>query len=252
VFAEPERTRFDLNFHLFGFPVRIHPWFWLASVILGANLLDNNHLEYFLIWVAVVFVSILVHELGHALAFRFFHTRSHIVLHAFGGLAIPWSALHGRGRRILVSLAGPGAGFLLFGILFGSNYYFAWANNFEKPLLIYLYESLIYVNFYWGLVNLLPVWPLDGGQVCGEICSHFSPRNGQQISIQISIVVAGVLCLYSLACVIHNPQIDEWLSELPSWFLPGSLWTAILFGVLAAQSYQLLQNVRWNDSHWER
>ncbi len=55
---------------------------------------------------------------------------------------------------------------------------------------------------------------------------------------------------YSLACVVGRKQGAEWLANLPWWFPIGSLWTAILFGVLAYQSYQLLQRDRWTDSHW--
>src|SRR5207253_9310124 len=59
VLAEPNRTPYDLNFRLFGFPVRIHPLFWLGAVLLGGWTFDLG-LEYAAIWVAVVFVSILV------------------------------------------------------------------------------------------------------------------------------------------------------------------------------------------------
>ena len=34
---EPQRTDYDVNFHCLGFPVRVHPLFWLVGLILGAN-----------------------------------------------------------------------------------------------------------------------------------------------------------------------------------------------------------------------
>lgn len=250
--AEPERTRYDLNFHLFGFPVRIHPWFWLVTLLFGSSALENDRVQFFVAWIAVVFVSILVHELGHALAFRRFGSDSHIVLHAFGGLAVPWAAVRGRWRRILVSLAGPIAGFALFGIVYGSNYAFPWADPGASLLLRWLYNQLVFVNVAWGLLNLLPVWPLDGGQVCEEICSHFKPRTGRRLSLLISIVVAGTFCLYSLACMMANRQGGlDWLDAVPWWVPRGSLWSAILFGMLAVQSYQVLQRIKWTESHWQ-
>src|SRR5262249_7364769 len=115
VLAEPNRTPYDLNFRLFGFPVRIHPLFWLGAVLLGANALeaqDGKGLQYLLIWVFVVLVSLLVHELGHAISFRFYGSDAHIVLYLFFGLAVGSPDVRGRGRRIMVSLAGPLAGFL--------------------------------------------------------------------------------------------------------------------------------------------
>jgi len=250
VLAEPERTRFDLSFPLFRFPVRIHPWFWLAAALFGSSTLEMLGPQYFLAWIGIVFVSILVHELGHAFAFRLFQVNSHIVLHAFGGLAIPWSRVPDRWKRILVSLAGPFAGFALFGIVYGSNQLTEWADKslFTK----WLYIQLVFVNVAWGLMNLLPVWPLDGGQVCEEVCSHFARWKGQIYALQISIAVAGAACIYSLFCVMSNRQGAEWLRELPWWFPLGSIWTAILFGILAVQSYQVLQQVEWQGRHWDQ
>ena len=99
MFAEPARTPYDLNFRLFGFPVRIHPLFWLGAALLGASTLDAG-LHFLLIWIARGLVSILVHELGHAVAFRGSVRDSHIVLWMFGGLAVPYSGVTGRWRRI--------------------------------------------------------------------------------------------------------------------------------------------------------
>ncbi|MBX9581317.1 MAG: hypothetical protein K2X87_13490, partial [Gemmataceae bacterium] len=109
--VEPDRTPYDLNFRLFGFPVRVHPLFWVVTVLFGSSALRDFGPEYLLVWVVVVFVSILVHELGHAFAFRAFGTDAAVVLYGFGGLAVPWGGVAGRWRRVAVSLAGPAAGF---------------------------------------------------------------------------------------------------------------------------------------------
>ena len=69
MFLEPNRTPYDLAFRLFGFRVRVHPLFWLGTAIFGGNLLQPpGGIEYLLVWIVVVLVSILVHELGHAAA----------------------------------------------------------------------------------------------------------------------------------------------------------------------------------------
>lgn len=248
--AEPDRTRYDLNFRLFGFPVRVHPLFWLLSAVFGAEALETYGLVYLLAWVGLVFVSILVHELGHALAFRLFGADSHIVLYSFGGLAVPWASVRGRWQRVVVSLAGPAAGFVLYGLVYGSNVAYPWAGRGAPHLAGWLYDQLVFVNLAWGLVNLLPVWPLDGGQVAEEVCSYFAPRTGRQVALQISVAVAGLLSAYSLACVVGLRQGAEWLTELPPWLPLGSPWTALLFGMLAYQSYQYLQQLRWTGSHW--
>src|SRR5262249_20643518 len=149
-------------------------WFWIGALILGSSTMKLGP-QFLAIWVAVVFVSILVHELGHAVAFRYFGSDADIVLYAFGGLAIPTMGISGRWRRIIVSLAGPFAGFALFGIIYGSNALLHWGDVMKGPVrntleLICLYDFLVFVNLYWGIFNLLPVFPLDGGQVCRELC----------------------------------------------------------------------------------
>lgn len=245
---EPKATPYDLKFRLFGFPVRVHPLFWLGAAILGSSALDRG-IIFLLIWMAVVFVSILVHELGHALAYRTFGADSHIVLYVFGGLAVPWNAVHGRWRRIVVSLAGPVAGFLLCGAVYASEQFAPWAEN-SFPLL-YLYLVLIAVNLWWGIFNLLPVMPLDGGRVSEEVCGMIWKRNGLRVALEISIAVAGLVALYGLACELEKRNGDGWLSNLPHWFPRGDFYTALLFGFLAAQSYQLLQQIGWVQSHWD-
>jgi Zn-dependent protease len=249
VLAEPERTPYDLNFRLFGFPVRIHPLFWLGAALLGAWTLELG-LLYMAIWIAVVFVSILVHELGHAIAFRRFGSDAHIVLWVFGGLAVPYSSVAGRGRRIVVSLAGPGAGFLLCGLVYGSDKLTDWGSSGGVPVAM-LYIFLFGVNLYWGILNLLPVFPLDGGQVSRELCEGKWRGRGLAIALKISFGVAIAVVVYSGACAIERKSGGGPIIDVqPGWVPRGDIFTAILFGMLAAQSYQLLQQLRGSGGYY--
>jgi Zn-dependent protease len=256
VLAEPERTQYDLHFRVLRFPVRVHPWFWIATILLNGNNLLRIGPEFLLAWVAVAFVSILVHELGHALTFRRFGADADIVLYAFGGLAIPTHTIAGRGRRILVSLAGPGAGFLLCGLVYVSDLAFGWS----RPAVVrdptdllpaFLYRQLIWVNLVWGVFNLLPVFPLDGGQIARELCGmRWGPR-GKRISLKISFGVALAVMAYSILCEVDAGELGgRVLDELP-WWGRGTVYTALLFGFLAYESYLLLQRVEWADTHWD-
>jgi len=260
VLVEPERTPYDMRFRLLGFPVRVHPWFWIATVMFGSNILQVLGTEYLLAWVAVVFVSILVHELGHALAYRRFGSDADIVLYAFGGLAIASDVIAGRGRRILVSLAGPFAGFVFAGLVYASNQGTPWAmvRPMGEPwprmptVPDFLFDSLMFVNIAWGMVNLLPVYPLDGGQATRELCGMKWGTRGKRISLQISFAVAIMVVAYSLFCEIDTGQFGaNQMAQLPAWVPRGTVYTAILFGVLAYESYRLLQRVEWTDTHWD-
>ena len=72
---EPTPTPLDLRWHLFGILVRVHPMFWLVSVIMGWNSLIIGF-EYLFIWIACMFVSILIHELGHVWMGQVFGARA--------------------------------------------------------------------------------------------------------------------------------------------------------------------------------
>ena len=120
--GEPPRTQYDVNFNVLGFPVRVHPFFWLAAFLLGSRSGGKDPGIALLIWVVSFFVSILIHELGHTLMMRRFGISSHIVLHMMGGLAIPDSSGFGVQSRdsrssILISFAGPAAGFAFAGLI---------------------------------------------------------------------------------------------------------------------------------------
>lgn len=250
--AEPERTAYDLRFRLFGFPVRVHPWFWLLTILFNSRLLNPPFgPEYLLLWVAVVFVSILIHELGHAVAFRRFGADAEIVLYAFGGLAISRTTVSGRWRRIVVALAGPFAGFILYGILYGTHAAFGWART-NGPYVAFLYLQLVWVNLYWGLLNLLPVFPLDGGQVSRELCLAKWGHRGTRVSLKVSLWTAVAVMAYSLWCEFDTGQFGARVTDdFPSWVPRGTIYMAILFGLLAYASYQLLQQIEWTDTHWD-
>jgi membrane-associated protease RseP (regulator of RpoE activity) len=254
VLVEPTSTPYDLQFSLLGIPVRVHPFFWLMSVILGARGLEGSPqpMVEMLLWVAVVFASILVHELGHAVAIRIFGWRPRITLYAFGGLASyergyshSYSSYSRKGNtptgQVIISFAGPLAGFLLAALVIAVLYavgrkiwfpFIAWDiplgrgsyfddETYWSHALVW---QLLFVNIYWGLLNLLPVYPLDGGQISREVFSSVNPRDGYQQSLMVSIVAGGALAVYGV-------YREQW-------------WMAILFGILAYQSYQLLQHYR--------
>ncbi len=111
----------SLHFRLLGFPVVIHPFAWL---VLGFILLSNasggpTALLGGVLWALVLFGSILVHELGHALVARGFRLGPvEILIHGFGGLTT-----HRRSptpaRSLLITAAGAGAGLLLGGLALG-------------------------------------------------------------------------------------------------------------------------------------
>jgi stage IV sporulation protein FB len=246
--AEPPPTRYDLRFSLFGIPIRVHPLFWLMGILLGAS---SGSLISLLLWILAVFVSILFHELGHAVAMRIFDRPSRIVLHLMGGLTIPegtpwmgrWANVAlGPTQEILISLAGPGAGFLLAALVIlvvsvagGLIYVTPLLGILPMPGAVLpnggriLNEFILYmmwINVFWGLVNLIPVLPLDGGNVAHQLFVQADPLDGARKSLWLSVIAGAI-------------------AALGGFMLFRSFYILLLFGSLAFESYQRVQGSRW-------
>jgi Zn-dependent protease len=156
-----------LQFNVLGFPVQVQWFFWLITVVLGGGLDARSRADWIevALWVIVVFISILVHELGHALAARRYGNDSFIVLHGFGGLTVIPHARFTRDQSIWVSFSGPLAGFILGGI----SYALRKTINTEYLAFYTFISMMLHVNIVWTLVNLLPIMPMDGGQIFREL-----------------------------------------------------------------------------------
>jgi Zn-dependent protease len=233
--AEPPKTKLDVSFRLGSIPVRVHPFFWVAALLPAVS--PRITLLGIAIWFTVVFVSILVHELGHALAFRRYGYQPRIALHALGGLATgdrTWAAVALQGRRqILVSAAGPMAGFafgaLVLVLVLQLGYRAPlWIWNIgdgatipSEPLYILVYD-LLFINTVWGLINLLPVHPLDGGQIAMELIRAKDPTRGIVRSLWLS-VLTGIAIAIAAA------------------IFASDLYLMFLFGYLAFASYYTLR-----------
>jgi Zn-dependent protease len=259
--GEPPPSQADLHFRLFGFPVRIHPFFWVVSLLLGMGGFRSGKADptAVLIWVVVVFISILIHELGHAFLQRFYGGHPWITLYSFGGLASCNDCDRSPRSQIAILLAGPGAGFLFAAIvvlaLRLSGHYMGFALNetqidlkaldlqrvliqpmgpflaFFEPLtsrpINDMIGDLLQINILWGLVNLLPIYPLDGGQIARELFTLGNPRQGIVQSLQLSIGAAILMAIYGL--------------------VKQNIFLCLMFGFLAYGSYQALQSYK---SHW--
>ncbi len=248
--SEPGKTDYDLNFNLFGFNVRTHPSFFIMPILIGRNLIDpgvNTGVGWLLL-IAIFYVSILVHELGHAFAFRKFGIHSRIVLYWMGGLAIPdsgnaWSSQSSRGltpnQQITVSLAGPIFGFLLAGLLIGIVYSIGgfivnvgeWIpvplpNLLDTSIggnasLRMIFTVGILINVFLNILNLVPIFPLDGGQATRQVMLQIDSHSGLRNSIILSMATAILIAVFSLQT--------------------GDQFLAFFFGFMAYSNYQSLQ-----------
>jgi Zn-dependent protease len=253
-------TPYDLRFRFLDIPVRIHPMFWLVSAVLGWR--DNN-LPAVMLWVACVFVSILVHEYGHGLMAKRFDSFPSIVLWGLGGLCYHQSEQQSPAQRMAVVLAGPGAGFVLcavvmlvFSVSLGITpsehievieYLVglrsqgpAIAEKFHPAITEYIYQDLVWINLMWGLVNLLPIWPLDGGRASEIVLCSFDRRRGTRWSHVVSLLCAGGLAV-------------------ATYPLTQDIFYTIFFASFALINYQVLHSLHqaqamgmYQDDEWWR
>jgi stage IV sporulation protein FB len=232
MFGPVATTPYDLRFRLFGIPVHVTPWFWAAGVFMAWNLVSERRIDLLAIWLGALFISILVHEYGHAFCAELFGCFPEIILYHFGGLAVfQPNSRFSTWRSIIVSFAGPLAGFLLFGVVLVLAMFLSssdWYGHLEpetRQRVGFFFGQMEFINLWWGLVNLLPVLPLDGGRISEALLIRFRRRDGQRLAILISAIVAG-----AVAAVFATRFHDN--------------YAAMLFAILCITNVQTLQQYR--------
>jgi stage IV sporulation protein FB len=258
-------TPYDLRFRLLGIPVRVHPLFWVVMAALGWQ---EHNLPMVAVWVVCGLVSILVHEFGHGLMSMVFGCSPSIVLWGMGGLCYSQGERQTLGQRLAVVLSGPAAGLGLYvlvmlvssalygltavdhftmskavlGIGPGLNDYLAVRLKIPSDVAFDTYGYLIQINLLWSLFNLLPIWPLDGGQATQILLSLYDRSRGPRWGHIVSLLVSGGLAIMALAAGKDN-------------FL-----RALFLGYFAMINYQMLQSLHQahsmglyqEDEWWKR
>ncbi len=186
---------FVLKFKLFGMPVTVRPSFLLIAALIGLG--GAPEVSRTVAWVAIAFFSILIHELGHAVTARRYGAPVAIELNGLGGLtrwALPPDEVT-PGRRALIAAAGSAVGVLFGGMvwLVGSQ------TGPHVGLTAFVLRNLVFVNLFWGLLNWLPIRPLDGGHLLESLLAKIAPDRADGIAKVVFAITAGVaagLALY--------------------------------------------------------
>ena len=187
---EPAGGRRALEFRALGFPVRIDVTFVVVLGFLGLS--GPITASRLVAWVVIGAVSVLAHELGHAVTARTTGAHPVIDLYGFGGVTryVPPRPLS-RLRQLSISIAGP-----LVGVVVGLALLYGVPKDATTPgsLADYALQAAIFVNLGWGVLNLLPILPLDGGAVLAELLPGDSGVRRRRAAY-VSILVAGAVAL---------------------------------------------------------
>jgi len=166
--------------------------FWVTAVFLsgGAMAKTPDDFQYLIAFVLAALISIILHELGHAFLQRRYGGRVQIMLVAFGGLAISDRGFT-RQQHIKISLAGPIPQIIL-GVL-------AWKllrmSSGDSQFVVDFLRSFAWVSIVWGIFNLFPIYPMDGGKVL----LHFLGPRLENVTYLVGIIGAAILAVVAIS-----------------------------------------------------
>jgi Zn-dependent protease len=212
-----------LSFSLLGFPVRVRFEFFIIAAILGSSGTGSSAVQ-IASWVCVVAISVLFHELGHALVARRYGYRPWIELYGMGGLT---HMERGEGTRpptwtsdLAVALAGP-----LFGLALGAAVWIA-ARSLpvlgQREVTRDIVRDLLWANVGWSVLNLLPILPYDGGLAVKAVLGRLFPSRGTRMAHGLTLIVG----TSALAASVYFSSL--WGAYLAARALMGS-WRALRF-----------------------
>jgi Zn-dependent protease len=199
-------------------PVAIHPFFWLMAALIGW--MNSNTIMGSLVWVGIILVSVLIHEFGHALTAVAFRQKANIQLVALGGLTSYEGPKLKFWQQFLIVLNGPLFGFGLF-LVATALLQLDWS---QTPILFNILRATQLANLFWTIVNLLPVLPLDGGQLLRIVMEAWLGTKGYLASLLIGAVLSTLFGLY--------------------FFLVQAFLIGALFFLFAFQSFDLWRKSR--------
>jgi Zn-dependent protease len=200
-----------------GVPVHVH---WAFVVLIAYRLLSiafvsgsgrggtGDAVIGELIWLGTLVLTVVLHEMAHALTGRSVGWTPHkVVLWPLGGwteLSDPYGGRGNPWRSALVSLSGPGVNLAVSGIL-GAGVILSipaleagWSGTIAR--------HFVRVNLFIGLLNLIPAQPLDGGQALRRILQHrFGFARGDLWAGRVGI--AGAVALGIIALHMHQPML---------------------------------------------
>lgn len=178
--------------------------------------------RYALLWIPVLFLSVVIHELAHAATIGAFgFGPSQIILEGIGGVtinrrqALPW-------QDMLISAAGPASSFLLW---WGIGTLFAGSAPLQRdPFFAALLPLLARANLWWGIFNLVPVMPLDGYGVLRHFLRMF-------LNERVAFLTAIWTSMISGALLVIAGLIVRWvfLALLMLWYVRASFMQWRLF-----------------------
>ena len=193
--------------HLFtlnGIPVAVTPWFFCLMAIL-AMLVGNGSFLHGIMFAVVGTISIGIHEFGHATVANHYGLNPQVILGGLGGLTQHRSA--NAKQSFWITLWGPLSDLILAALSFGIIRLLSMlAPTFlpEHAYMLLFLTYMLWINFVWGVFNLLPIYPMDGGKLCAAILAKFFKPG---LALKIGCVISAICCLGLAGWAVADKQI---------------------------------------------
>lgn len=220
-----------MHFKFLNIPVYIHPSFWIFLIFIS-GFASRPPIESMII-AFVVFISLMVHEYGHALTARLFGKNPTVTLEAFGGNAKYDNGGISPTQDFIITLNGP----LLESLLIAIAYYLLKTNLFENSYMLFFLHVTMRLNIIWCLFNLIPITPLDGGHIATYFFVKRFGEKGYMVSTILGIICAVVIapylywigyeffCFFLVICGLQNFMKLKEFSMIKDNYSPISYYT---------------------------
>lgn len=220
-------------------PVRIH---WTFGLLLGfaawsaiTNGLGVQQSIGFMLYIFTLFLCVVLHEYGHALAARRFGIRTRdIILSPIGGIArlekLPQQPI----QEFFIAIAGPLVNVVIGSILaiivlifFGKITPELDMIHFDRPVEFLRY--VVWVNFALFLFNLIPAFPMDGGRILRSLLAiKFGKLQATKIASGLGRIIAVVFIIIG----VLNQQLILSLIGIFIFMMAGSEFQQIRLSTL--------------------
>lgn len=195
-----------------GIKLKIHPTFLILLLWVGVSTLfsggTTSDIFNEIAFILVLFLSVVLHELGHATAAKSYgiDTRD-ITLLPIGGVARLEHMPEEPKQELVVAAAGPAVNVLIAGILFaGLLISGSFSQPFEMAMLVdNFWLRLLSVNITLVLFNLIPAFPMDGGRVLRAILA--SRMDYVKATRAAANIGRGFAVLLGIAGFVFNPWL---------------------------------------------
>ncbi len=212
------------QFRIFGVPVTITLWHLFVLVMVASSMhfderswpLPSDRMLLYAGVMLVTSLSVLLHELGHAFVSLYMGLQPEVVLSGLGGFTRHQPATRPRNDFLIVAM-GPSVNLVIAAVcLYAGPQH---AATIPDHLIAFAGQA----NLFWAIYNLLPIVPLDGGQLTRIVMRRLfrSQISADRLTFRLGLGLATILAALSLYA--------------------GQIFGLIILGMAAFQNWQLLK-----------